>query len=125
VLIAAALAGSADCDCADCAALAEIDWADGADLAAACTPAAWAALADSICADGATGAACAVGPVFAAWAAADAPASIPDPWAPAMARDGAAMQATATRTAGVEYFSLAKFLDMFLSRDFITDAPGQ
>jgi hypothetical protein len=40
-----------------------------------------------------------------------------------MAKDGAAMQASATRTAGVEYFSLAKFLDMFLSRDFITDAP--
>jgi hypothetical protein len=46
-------------------------------------------------------------------------------WAVASAAkaDDAAMQATATRTAGVEYFSLAKFLDMFLSRDFITDAP--
>ncbi|HLO20363.1 MAG TPA: hypothetical protein VK192_07710, partial [Sphingomicrobium sp.] len=81
--------------------------------------------ADSDWTDGAIGATCAAGPVFAACAAADAPALSPDPWASAMAKDGAAMQASATRTAGVEYFSLAKFLDMFLSRDFITDAPGQ
>ncbi|MGA9603159.1 MAG: hypothetical protein WBQ82_03470 [Methyloceanibacter sp.] len=50
---------------------------------------------------------------------------MPDPWAAAIAMDGTAKQTNATRTAGVEYFSLAKFLDMFLSRDFITDAPGQ
>jgi hypothetical protein len=36
-----------------------------------------------------------------------------------MTLDGAAAQARATRTTGVEYFNLAKFLDMFLSRDLI------
>jgi hypothetical protein len=75
-------------------------------LAAACADAACAALADSVWADGA--------PDFALDCAVSA-----------TAKDEAAMHATATRTAGVEYFSLAKFLDMFLSRDFITDAPGQ
>ncbi len=35
------------------------------------------------------------------------------------------MQATAAMTAGIEYFSLAKFLDMFFSSYPITDAPRQ
>jgi hypothetical protein len=63
--------------------------------------------------------------VFAVLAISGAP-GLTAPWGvSAAAKDEATMQATAARSAGVEYFSLAKFLDMFLSRDFITDAPGQ
>ena len=103
--------------------LLDINWADGADGAADWVEADCAALSDSDWTDGAMGATCAAGPVFAACAAADAPASIPDPWASAMAKDGAAMQASATRSAGVEYFNLAKCLDMLLSRDLIPMLP--
>jgi hypothetical protein len=94
--------GAEACDWAARASLPENDAAAGAVPWAACC-AARAALAEN-----------------------DAPAG-PEPcWGvSAAAKDEATMQATAASTAGVEYFSLVKFLDMLLSRDPITDAPGQ
>src|SRR5581483_7774564 len=83
-LIAATLACGADWT-ADCPAASDSDWADGADLMAACAPADCAALAERSCGEGADlTAACAP----AAWAALTerscaAGADLTAAWAPA------------------------------------------